>query len=287
MALIYLRPDTLAYALLTQLADNLKSLLIIAQREHLSPAQVHAIRVQTKQSRALLRLFHSPGQHARSGTHAAMREIAQRFAGKREAHVLRKTLLQLMPGTDTEQHLLPLVIDALPPVDATQHQTGAQITLQPLTLNELDPEGLLQGLKRTQSKAKRRCQQAKKSDLDNDFHAWRKWIKYELYQLEWLLNTQAMNKSDRKKAKRRIHKLAELGNDLGKFQDLCVLEIPLARIMEDNSHHAVPFERWQLLNDKLRQQKRLLKKHCLKQAKGLKPSLNFLFMPPVSKPASP
>jgi len=278
MASMLISPETLSDALLSQLLDNLRSIQIILQRHLLSPAQIHAVRVQTKQTRALLRLLTVTQPQSLKSSDLAIRYAAKQLAGSRDLHVMAKTLRQLTTDSEIEQRLLPHLQALLPPqsscTEAPCRET-ALAHLYQLTADDLQPKAILRGFKTTRQKALAQAKQARKSDNDASFHKWRKWLKYELYQLEWLAATEALAPHDRKIIRRATKKLAELGNQLGKFQDLCVLEQVLDQLrssLETNYQNAdtenqvnpVYQDASQLLI-KLRKRKKSLKKACLKK----------------------
>jgi CHAD domain-containing protein len=201
---------------------------LLAASPPLSPKAVHDLRVLTKQLRALLRLY-QPFVEVENWqfADAQARSIARAFAGLRDRQVQVKTMTRLLRG---KPHLIfqlqPIYDYLLNHEDQTPRDDAALgsqlhdlLVFWEKHLAQSGPHSWIpKGAELTFRKAHRRGKRACQSLADDDFHHWRRWLKYWLYQQEW------MTVKDNSKLIGYRKQLTLLGTRLGQFQDCCVLE---------------------------------------------------------------
>tara|TARA_R110000751_G_scaffold62027_1_gene128344 strand:- start:432 stop:1265 length:834 start_codon:yes stop_codon:yes gene_type:complete len=193
-----------------------------------SDEDIHAIRVCSKKLRALLQLYR-PGCAGADikQVERRLKQLAASYAGLRDAHVQEKTLTRLITRLPPQQQaeMQPLFAYFAAAASAAggqvtpedPHQGFADILADWKTSLKLkhrkDP---VKGLDYTYRRARSLALAAHESGEDETYHQCRKWSKYYLYQAQLLC--------DRKAAKDSIGLLKQLGEQLGLFQDHCVLE---------------------------------------------------------------
>ncbi|MBD2858656.1 CHAD domain-containing protein [Spongiibacter sp. KMU-158] len=199
----------------------------LREPQPLSDNEIHDFRVLCKQLRAYLQFYRgerSPEQI--KSLDLQVRHLAQCFVSSRDGTVLAQNLIKLA-GVDIEQQaaLRPLI---------EKYQQQSAITAPAMSevaskLQELrtswwaslacDHDGfMLNGTLNCYKRARQLANKAIESREDEAYHLWRKWAKYWLYQLRFGMTTET------KLSKKYLSKLNKLGNQLGEFNDDCVLE---------------------------------------------------------------
>jgi len=219
------KPDPIFKAARKQVRKALKALPPGAPP---SAEDIHAIRVCSKKLRALLQLYRPGCAKADiKQVEQRLKQLAASYAGLRDAHVQEKTLARLItrlpPQQQAEMQPLFAYFAAATSATANQvtpedpHQGFAEILADWQTRLQLkhrkDP---IKGLDYTYRRARSLALEAHEGGEDETYHQCRKWSKYYLYQAQLLC--------DRKAAKTSIELLKQLGEQLGLFQDHCVLE---------------------------------------------------------------
>ncbi len=195
---------------------------------------IHQLRVCTKRLRAFLRVYPSSVDIAPASQDLKL--LADSYASVRDAQVSYATLNQLIQGwSDKKRKKHREVIDFIAHQKRQQeaevtprepHQALEQVMLNWPRLeaatgtdNDKAPDDAAvtaEGMKRLYQKARQLGHKALQSDKDEAFHAWRKWVKYWLYCLTGL--------SPGKVPPGYKKRLKRLGDSLGVFHDICVLE---------------------------------------------------------------
>lgn len=207
---------------------------VLMAQSALTPRQIHDLRVTTKQMRACLRLYRPfVDADVLRHTDRMTKQIADTFAGMRDSHVQIKTLNKLLQGKPHVMLQLQPVYDALqegkadrlqPDLTDVAHRFDAVLTCWSDQLQVDESLWWRDGAAATYRRAAKARKRAVGSQLDEDFHRWRKWTKFWFYQLTFLADLSA------RPARRYVASLKRLGDELGDFQDLCVLEVTLQRL---------------------------------------------------------
>ena len=186
---------------------------------------IHQLRVCTKRLRAFLRVY--PPSLSVAVANRDLKSLADSYAGVRDAQVALATLNRLIGGwSDKKRRKHREVIDFIAhqkqqaealTEPREPHQALEQVMLHwPGTGDAQHPFSARDGMRRLYEKARRLGRKALQSDIDEDFHRWRKWVKYWLYCLTEL--------SSGKVPAGYSKRLKRLGDSLGVFHDICVLE---------------------------------------------------------------
>lgn len=196
----------------------------------LDEASIHDLRVLCKRLRAVWQLLTPAlGRDRTRAPDQALRDAARSLAGHREAHVARRTLVRLSDrhALDDEERdalgvLAALVAERWPEVRAEPSRAAplreafaaqrAGLLALPTDLSRAD---LASGLLRSYERAREQGRRAALLREEAAWHRCRRWVKYELYQLELL----APGRPDG----HRVERLEGLGEVLGRFNDLCNL----------------------------------------------------------------
>ena len=213
-------------------AQDEAALALLKDRATLDPDRVHDLRVIVKRLRALWRLAGTQGPRKLADKQdKRLRAAAKSLAGARDLQVMGETLDALRAATrrDYEKEALDRVRElALPDDagDAVQPEKPAQ--LEQAFLDDLDRwtnlavDGdddtlIKKGFGRLYANARRLGHDAIAEDEPEAWHGFRKWVKYQLYQLEPFagpLENSDISLKDFKK----------LGKKLGDLHDLHVLD---------------------------------------------------------------
>jgi CHAD domain-containing protein len=224
-----------------QYADQ--ALTALEREDPLSPKTIHEVRVAIKHLRALgqlLRPFQGKRAHRRADRE--LRDAARELSGARDLHVLRKTLDELPDATrrsyehqalsrvreqefpespdDTRVERPDSVIEALCHCRASWE--ALELSLDDATLID-------EGLGRSYKKTRKLGFEALAADTPEDWHQFRKWVKYLYFQLQPLapaLETGPVRPED----------LDALGKRLGKLHDLHVLIDTLSQRERGGEH---------------------------------------------------
>lgn len=215
---------------------------LLIEQVALSAKQIHDLRITTKQIRACLRLYRPfiEGDVLRQADQIT-KQIADAFAGLRDSHVQIKTLNKLLRG---KPHVM---LQLQPLYDWLQRGKSENLQPDPVNISRLFDQLLMlwkqslvvdqsrwwrEGARKTYRRARKQGAKAIESQIDDDFHRWRKWVKYWMYQVNFLASVQDSAWAE------HPQQLKCLGDALGVFQDLCVLEstiIAQAQRIEDPS----------------------------------------------------
>lgn len=207
-----------------------QALTLLASEDPLSPKTIHEVRVAIKHLRALgqlLRPFLGKKAHRRAD--GALRDAARELSGARDLHVLRKTLDELPDATRRayEHQALARVREQQfpespqdthvycpdPVIEALRH---CRAGWEALAVTADDTTLIDEGLGRGYRKTRKRGFEALAGDTPEDWHQFRKWVKYLYFQLQPLAPALEAGPV-------RPDELNALGKRLGKLHDLHVL----------------------------------------------------------------
>ena len=202
---------------------SIRDVLNLFDQEPGSPEAVHGLRVCTKKLRAYLRVY--PGKAPIRDANRQLKQLADSYSGTRDAHVLRETLEHVMSSWPLRKRKkYQRVIDDLSSIK--QHGNTDLRPLEPRAAFEQimtvwpnvdsGQDFWATGLDRVFIKAQVLGENAIKSTEDEPYHRWRKWVKYWLYGLTGVAKGQVAPGYNKR--------LKRLGEGLGHFHDLCVLE---------------------------------------------------------------
>lgn len=212
----------------------------------LSAEAVHRLRVISKSLRAAWQLLAPTlGREAFRGPERELRDAARMLAGPRDAHVLQRTVTRLvrrhgdrvrvapdaLPAPEAMELLCDLVRERFPEEETACDPRSLRVVFTHQAraidgwLSQPDEHWLVAGLLRSYRRALGAGRRAQDRHLaaqarDEAWHRCRRWVKYELYQLELL--------SARSRPGRRRRRLAKFGDRLGRFHDLCELQALVA-----------------------------------------------------------
>jgi CHAD domain-containing protein len=202
--------------------------------EPFAPESVHKVRVTTKRLRAHWNLVRPElGKKRYRKAKERLRLAARRLAGQRDATVILATLDELAEQARSPklQRSAKAVREvaaeylanrevAAPSTDAQDELVGALETdlseWSELALGGADATLLEHGLRETYGRARRLGRYAARTQRGADFHRWRRWTKYLMYQLEVLVPL------DPERLQPYLRDLKRLGKLLGKSQDFAV-----------------------------------------------------------------
>ncbi len=191
---------------------------------------IHELRLTAKRLRAgwqLLRSWHDPQLCCSRNRQVAA--MAASLAGQRDRDVLGQTLARLQPHCSTAAQIQALataqcaLLPAAAPGTAPDLPALQQVLEQEQALWQAmgrlapPPDWWHQGIRRLQRRAASLRRQAVRDGHAEDFHAWRKWAKYELYACQ--LAQPPVSALDA-----RLQRLTALGTLLGKLHDLDELQ---------------------------------------------------------------
>lgn len=234
-------------ALCRHLAERCHTaLLLLGSGVALSAEDVHELRLTCKHLRAawqLLRAWQEPELCRQRNR--AIADLAASLAEQRDQDVLAETLQRLARQASEAQqqalqqagqYLLPTAVDNPPGSD--HHHSAQCVTLHSEQQLWLAMAGLRpprrwwqKGHGRLQKRRLQLAALAADQQHDEDFHSWRKWVKYELYACQLAGLGQPLDSGKAKGGRQRraaaIHQhlqnLDRLGSLLGKLHDLTEL----------------------------------------------------------------
>lgn len=193
---------------------------------------VHNARKSLKRLRACYQLIRSANKTEFRHKNRLFREIARLLSGTRDRQVLLNTLDSLgesNPALAQQSSFIEVrnyfALQTSIQVERMQTQIDAATMRLRQVLDELkstrhswvDESVIFQGLDKNYRRCRSWRDAAYASELDADFHRWRKVVKYHLYHIYML---QKLGKTLDKRRQRTEH----LGELLGDFHDLCLLE---------------------------------------------------------------
>lgn len=200
----------------------------------LLPADVHALRVACKRLRALWRMLEPAfGAESTRPAERALRDAAKELAGQRQAQVLVTTLQRLARKAKASKSRA-LAADLAGRLAAEPGAAEVLAMPSPRLCDAFDQQPALSALPRRPSaedliagivhgaeRARRHGRRARLRGAVESWHRCRRWVKYEQYQLEAVLELKGA-------LGRRHRRLQRLGVLLGRHQDGCDLEAQLA-----------------------------------------------------------
>lgn len=196
---------------------------VLAIKEVGSSEWVHQLRVCTKRLRAYLRLY--SGKSSIRRTNRQLKTLADSLANQRDVDVLRQTFDQLVKNGFPRKYkkyrkvFLDLIIpnEVIELADALLDTRSVfeQILISWPNVKD-KPKFWAVGMERVYLKAKYLGAEAIRGDEDEPYHRWRKWVKY------WLYNLSGVSKGKVQGSYQK--QLKGLGESLGYFHDLCMLE---------------------------------------------------------------
>lgn len=208
--------------------DELAAAVRIAVDLALTPEKrIHDVRQRMKRMRALLRLVR-PGFPDYSRENRAAAAASAGLSQMRDAAVLRQTLDTVLAANDAGgdgAHRLMEALDERIASDDTQQEalSGFAAATAPILERsehwQLRREGtdlLLQGAKATYRSGRKAMRLARRSATAVDLHEWRKQVKYQLHQADFLLPRPTGPGG-------RIKSLRQLAKVLGRHHDQHVL----------------------------------------------------------------
>lgn len=200
----------------------------VEQREF-SDASVHAIRAGAKRLRALWRLLRT-GIHddVFAAANARLRDSNRRLAPARDVHVAQKTIDKLLGKCKRKKNrkALRAFRETLPRVakrprvfassaSALEAAYRDEVTAwRTLAIDAPDQAIVYSGIRRSYRQAQKRAEKAIASGRAVQYHRWRQWTKYLLYQLE-ALEPRLLDWQ-----RHQLAMLDRLGSELGKHNDL-------------------------------------------------------------------
>lgn len=202
---------------------TIRGTLAVWEAEPGSENSIHEVRVCTKKLRAYLRAY--PDKAPINAANRQLKLLADNYGGLRDAQVKYATLRRLIwDWSPKKRKKFNGVIDHI--AHAKKNQEIELTPLDPRVAFEeilrvwpnLDakPGTWFSSFDRLYLKSRYLGEVALKSNEDETYHRWRKWVKYWLYCLTGL--SKGKVPSDYEK------RLQRLGESLGQFHDVCVLE---------------------------------------------------------------
>ncbi len=196
---------------------------------------VHQARVQCKKLRALLQLLGNTHPEVARFENASIRDAAAQLAHIRDADALAETFeaFKQHAAKDVSCHVLQEIYRVLrqrrqlmagedSPVEnrvegfiSSMKTILDRVRSWPLTLDGISD--VMLGFAKSHQRGRSAMRACRQSPLDEAYHDWRKWSKYQLYQ------SNLLKKYLKESLKRRIGFLDRLGKLLGVDHDLAVL----------------------------------------------------------------
>ncbi|MDJ0928226.1 MAG: CHAD domain-containing protein [Gammaproteobacteria bacterium] len=199
--------------------------------------RVHQARRCFKRSRAALRLLKPAAPYVFAVENRTCRDLAKRLSGTRDAAAMVEVVDRLaqrqrepaaalslrMLRDSLQQRAERETEDRLSGIDTTIAEVCAELELRHERLSQLPVAGLRwrdlnRGARHNWKRCRRGYEAARDSGDDEAFHDWRKYVKYAYY------HTALLRRLRPKWSARNRETLDQLGEVLGHFQDLTVLE---------------------------------------------------------------
>lgn len=253
--------------------ENLKSgfkrllrLMVQQLAEHVTAPtdpeeHIHQARVTIKRIRALLRLTQA-GLPRKTFVEANQyfRDLGRELSGAREADVLQQTWTALKNGTGLAERevepivyrffcrlvasqpscLEPSVLHERPWLDLLPWQEEIEQTFK---AHHDDWAILRDGIKKTYRLGQQAMDRAVTSQLEADYHEWRKRVKDRAYQLEYLSSLWPSIMAT------LVQELKRLGDLLGQHHDWAVLKRHLAQLAQQEPQVALHWPTWKSFID--------------------------------------
>ena len=199
-----------------------------AQRRDFGARSVHAIRAGAKRLRALWQLLRPVlPEGVAPAANARLRDSNRVLATARDAHVARKTIEKLMAKCERgkDRKALQAFRDTYSGGAAAVRSQSDAVGIagvyreeaaawRELGLTAPDQAVIYSGIRRSYRKGRTLAQTAIAGGEPGDYHRWRKWVKYLLYQLE-ALEPRLLDWQ-----RHHVARLERLGDALGKYNDL-------------------------------------------------------------------
>lgn len=209
------------------LAQVSEAIGFAASKERNAPASIHELRRIFKRLRSLWRLVHPFAARTSREADKSLRDAARLLSRHRDAHIVRKTLRRIERNakTDSERKAVGRIVEALKSLEkeSTRLPSIRWSKISKTLQQEFERWKILQGqgendwragVVQTYRKGRRLAGRAFTANRPEDFHSWRKWVKYLSIQLAALSeNGMEVNSKLRKK-------LARLAGGLVNYHDL-------------------------------------------------------------------
>ncbi len=227
---------------------------------------IHEARKRLKRLRACYQLLKPLDRAAAQAGNELFKAVAKKLSGYRDNLVLLETTDSICErntdlAADREvrnfrNHLNQESNSAAE--DMSQHLQEArdslrhyveQLTLSPPT--GFDAANCVAGVLATYKRCRKLWKQSYRTHVEDDFHAWRRVVKYHMHHMELLCNLDTILNA-------RIHLLSQLSELLGSFHDLSVLKCKLAEQQAASASLSATVESRQ--REQLRQANKLAKK---------------------------
>lgn len=195
--------------------------------------KIHRLRKRCKKMRALLRVIRPELEEDTlyDEQNQYFKETANRFSATRDKKVLIDSFEKIISKYSLNKNRY---IHILKSIESMQVQSKEAVqkqfdlyraeyernrkNIKRYTLKKKGPKALDKGLKKGYRKAKKLQKRAYATELDKDFHQWRKWVKYHWYQIRLI------EKNKKCILGARADSLKVLAGILGEEHDLSVFK---------------------------------------------------------------
>lgn len=218
------------------------------KRQRIRPADIHQARVAVKRARALVALALGEQRGLAKRLSRALGDVNKTLSNQRDSDVIRQTLRAFASKLGVPIRLPRIERDATAAALAAQSAAlsldALAETVQALPMSPLDWPRVMDGLRLTQQKGRRRYRRALKQRNDERFHDCRKDAKTMAYQLEAIAL-----------APGHVGVLSTLASNLGEHRDLGLMRVAL-----QNGLYGLPEEPSQVLELAAAKRQRRLEK---------------------------
>lgn len=243
----------------------------------LTPENIHDLRVLTKKLRALLRLYYPTIRHKQRQPlrrlDQAIKSLADELAESRDASVLYTTLDDVIRKHSSElspaqQYLLdqykPVNVAPEPiPAASIDAKLGSIVESWQSVSGFLHGINIKQGIDFSYLRAQKLAKNIRRSHDDDQFHQYRKWLKYHLYQIELVATKPG------KAISNYTRHLDKLGKQLGVLHDVYLLQESLLRPQRFNRKPVAPAQCIDEVLGLIELRKDELQTQCRKKSTGL------------------
>lgn len=221
-----------------------RTLKSVDPKQPFSIGQIHRLRVCSKKLRALLQLYRPV--YDKATIHAVeepLKQLADLYAGSRDAEMRCKTLHHLIEHRDAEHRgaVTPVlqyfaaektaVWKTLPEIDLNAAFTAVLQHWQHI-FPGADGVSFAEGIGYSYNKARQQARKAAKWGETDHYHGCRRWLKYHFYQIK-------MSGFKRHRGVRKhIRRARALEILLGTLHDQCLLEASLAALPKTDTDAA-------------------------------------------------
>ena len=234
---------------------------------------VHQLRKRCKKLRGLLRLVR-PGFNAYAEENAAFRDIARSLADLREAGAMLETAATLedrfgeVIGADFFAEVRTTLAAARPPPKAAAVKVRLRTAREAFAaagertgsweVKGKTADVLARGAAMTYTRALRAMAIAAETDTPEDFHEFRKWVKYHWYQMRLLKRIWP------KIIHARIEEARQLADELGDHHDFAIFRADILPGLECSDKRVC-----EVLGGLIEAEELRLEPHCLKHGRRL------------------